>query len=233
MAKRVTDAIKQLRVVGYVRVSTDEQAGSGLGLSAQRSAIREEVNRRGWKMVRVFEDAASGKSMNGRRGLEQALDVLESGRASALVVAKLDRLSRSLLDFAELMERGQRRGWTTVALDLGVDTTTPAGETMANMLAVFSQFERRLIGQRTRDALAVKVAKGEYAYGRPPFGYRAEGGVLVVDDSEQAVIARMVELRGEGASLRRIVQVLTDEGLRPRQGAKWYPTTVADVLRRV
>ena len=95
-------------VVGYIRVSTSEQADSGAGLEAQRAAIRSEAERRGWKLVHVFEDAgASGKSTNGPAGLQQALQAVERGGAHALVVAKLDRLSRSLLDFASLMERGR------------------------------------------------------------------------------------------------------------------------------
>ena len=158
---------KAYAVVGYIRVSTSEQADSGAGLEAQRAAIRSEAERRGWQLVHVFEDAgASGKSLNGRRGLQRALEAIEAGTAEGLVVAKLDRLSRSLLDFAALMERARKGGWNVIALDLGVDTSTPAGEMMASVLATFAQFERRLIGQRTKDALAIKRAQG-VVLGRP------------------------------------------------------------------
>lgn len=92
--------------------------------------------------------------------------MLQRGDACTLVVSKLDRLSRSLVQFAELMERSRRKGWSLVALDLGVDTSTPAGEMMASVLASFAQYERRLIGQRTRDALAVKREQG-VRLGRP------------------------------------------------------------------
>jgi DNA invertase Pin-like site-specific DNA recombinase len=154
-------------VVGYIKVSTSEQADSGAGLEAQRAAINSGAERRGWELVHVFEDAgASGKSMNGRGGLQRALEAVEAGTAEGLVVAKLDRLSRSLLDFAALMERARKRGWNLIALDLGVDTSTPSGEMMASVLATFTQFERRLIGQRTKDALAVKRAQG-VVLGRP------------------------------------------------------------------
>jgi len=149
-----------LTVVGYVRVSTGEQLDSGAGLEAQRRAIREECARRGWRLAELYEDAASGRAIAGRVGLKAALSALDSHAAEALVVAKLDRLSRSLLDFSALMEQSRRRGWALVALDLGVDTTTPSGEMMANVLAVFAQFERRLIGQRTREALAIKRQQG-------------------------------------------------------------------------
>ncbi len=154
-------------VIGYVRVSTAEQADSGLGLAAQRSTIEAECDHRGWTLSAVYEDAASGKSMSGRRALGEAIGVLDEGDASALVVAKLDRLSRSVVDAAELLNRAQRAGWALVACDLGVDTTTPAGEAMANVMATFAQLERRLIGQRTRDALAMAKAAG-VRLGRPP-----------------------------------------------------------------
>jgi len=106
--------------------------------------------------------------------VQAALEALEHGDVRALVVAKLDRLSRSMLDFTAVMARAQKQGWALVALDCAVDTTTPAGEAMANVLATFAQFERRLISQRTKEALAIKRAQG-VRLGRPrtmPTGVR-------------------------------------------------------------
>ena len=149
-----------------MRVSTDEQAISGLGLAAQRAAIEAECARRGWTLVAVHEDpGVSGKSMD-RPGLAAALADVEQGRAAALVVSKVDRLSRSSFDFVGLLEAAQRGRWNLVALDVNVDTTTPQGEMMASVMAIFAQLERRLIGQRTRDALAAKKAQG-VRLGRP------------------------------------------------------------------
>ena len=203
---------------GYVRVSTDEQADSGAGLEAQRRTIRAEVARRGWTLAALYEDAAvSGKSLTGRSQLQAALRAVEGGGSAALVVAKLDRLSRSLVDFASLMERSRRRGWSLVALDLGVDTTTPSGEMMANVLAVFAQFERRLIGQRTRDALAVRKAQGV------KLG-RFKGAPASVRD-------RIAQLRAEGESLSATARRLNDEGVPTAQGGRaWYASTVRAVL---
>jgi DNA invertase Pin-like site-specific DNA recombinase len=149
-----------MRVVGYVRVSTDEQGMSGAGLEAQRRAIVAECERRGWQLVGVLDDAGYSAKDLKRPGVQEALRVLRAGEASALVVAKLDRLSRSLLDFTALMGAAQKQTWALVALDCAVDTSTPTGEAMANMLATFAQFERRMIAQRTREALAVKRASG-------------------------------------------------------------------------
>ncbi len=208
----------QLTVVGYVRVSTDEQLDSGAGLEAQRRTIRDECQRRGWCLHDIYEDAASGRALTGRCGLKAALTALDGRVATALVVAKLDRLSRSLLDFVTLMERGRRSGWAVVALDLGVDTTTPSGEMMANVLAVFAQFERRLIGQRTREALAVKRSQG-IRLGRP----------RVLPDATADLIRRH---RAHGQTLAAIAAAFNREG-RPTAhgGRQWYVSTVQAALR--
>ncbi len=117
-----------MQVVGYVRVSTDEQGQGGAGLEAQRAAIHQECERRGWTLGALDEDAGwSGKDLN-RPGIREALDRLQRREAKALVVAKLDRLSRSLVDFAAVMETGRRQGWAILALDCSVDSTTPAGD---------------------------------------------------------------------------------------------------------
>lgn len=206
-----------LTVVGYVRVSTDEQLDSGAGLEAQRRAIREECRRRGWYLAAIHEDVASGRALAGRAGLKAAVAALDARQAAALVVAKLDRLSRSLLDFAALMDRGRKAKWALVALDIGVDTTTPSGEMMANVLAVFAQFERRLIGQRTREALAIKRQQG-VRLGRP----RALSAETV------SVIQRR---RARGMSLAAIAAKLNHEGRATAHGGRqWRVSTIQAVL---
>jgi DNA invertase Pin-like site-specific DNA recombinase len=214
----MSDQAYSLKVVGYVRVSTGEQADSGAGLEAQRQALQAEAERRGLQLVHVFEDAAaSGKSMNGRPGLLEALEAVEDGRAQALVVSKLDRLSRSLLDFAGLMERARKGGWSLVALDLGVDTSTPSGEMMASVLATFAQFERRLIGQRTRDALAVKREQG-VVLGRPR-------------EMCERTVERIQELREVGMSNSEIARQLNAENVPTATGrGRWHPPGVARAL---
>jgi DNA invertase Pin-like site-specific DNA recombinase len=202
--------------VGYVRVSTDEQAGSALGLASQRSAIRAECARRGWALTAIHEDALSGRTLN-RPGMTSALAAVESGEASVIVVAKLDRLSRSLADFASLMARAQAGRWNLVALDLGIDLTTAAGEFMANVMASAAQWEHRIIGQRTRDALAVKKAQG-VRLGRPP--------MLAVD-----VVAGIIAAHDDGAGWSAIARDLNAAGVPTAHGgARWYPSTVRAVV---
>ena len=222
MARARASAADRGDVVGYLRVSTVEQTDSGLGLAAQRTAIDAECARRGWRVLAVHEDAGiSGKTVGKRPGLAAALEDVESGRAAGIVVAKLDRLSRSLADFANLMARARDSGWNLVALDLGVDLGTPAGEFMANVLASAAQWERRIIGQRTKDALAVKRAQGA-KLGRPT--------VL-----PEGVAQRILAAHGAGAGWSAIARELNDGGIPTAHGgARWYPSTVrAVVLGRV
>src|SRR5688500_3167328 len=121
-------------VLGYARVSTAEQT-SGYGLDAQESAIRGECERRGWTLLAVVRDeGASAKSLD-RPGLRHALECIAAGEASGLIASKLDRLSRSVIDFGVLLEWCTDAGATLVALDLGLDTSTPGGRLVANVLA--------------------------------------------------------------------------------------------------
>jgi DNA invertase Pin-like site-specific DNA recombinase len=206
----------RMTVVGYARVSTTEQADSGAGLAAQRAAIEAECDRRGWILDQLLEDAGySAKSLK-RPGIGEALELLDAGEADAIVVAKLDRLSRSMLDFTAVMARAHHKGWAIVALDCAVDTTTPAGEAMANVLATFAQFERRLIGQRTREALAMKRAAG-VRLGRPP-------------EIPLVVAERIRAERSGGTTIRGIAAKLTAEGVPTARGGRWQPGTIARVL---
>lgn len=206
-----------MRVIGYARVSTDEQAASGAGMAAQRAAIAAEAERRGWTVVELVEDGGwSAKDLR-RPGIARTLELLAAGEADTLVVAKLDRLSRSMLDFAGLMETARRQGWAVVALDVNVDTTTPSGEMVAGVTAVVAQYERRLIGQRTRDGLAAKRAQG-VRLGRP-------------STLPRAVAARIAAERAEGRTLGAIADALNAEGVPTGQnGKQWYPSSVRAVL---
>jgi DNA invertase Pin-like site-specific DNA recombinase len=205
------------RVIGYVRVSTEEQAATGASIDAQRAAILSEAERRGWRIVEVVEDAGySGKSLK-RPGIAAALDALKRGRADVLVVSRLDRLSRSMLDFAGLMDRATKERWGLVALDLGVDTSTPSGEAMASVMATFAQFERRVISQRTREALAAKRRAG-VRLGRPP---------AITEE----VVGRIRAERAAGATLQAIADGLTRDGVGTAHGGRrWYASTIRQAL---
>jgi DNA invertase Pin-like site-specific DNA recombinase len=207
------------RVAGYMRVSTEDQAASGAGLAAQRTAIEAEARRRGWQLQMYEDRAASGKSLEHRPQLSDALAALRAHAADALVVGKLDRLTRSVKDFAELLERSTREGWALIVLDMDVDTSTPVGEAMANVFATFAQFERRLIGQRTREALQARRAQG-VQLGRPP----------AIDKKTEAYI---VQRHRAGATFQSIADALNRRKVpTPHGGALWRPSALQRVVRR-
>jgi DNA invertase Pin-like site-specific DNA recombinase len=206
-----------VNVIGYMRVSTDDQADSGLGLDAQRDAITAEADRRGWTVQWVEDAGYSAKSLK-RPGIASALDALKSGEAQALVVAKLDRLSRSVVDFANTLGTAKREGWAVVLLDLGVDTLTPNGKLIAGLMAQIAEWEREIIGARTKEALAAARARGQ-RLGRPR-------------EIEPKLLARIVKMRSRGQSLRHIARTLNDTGVPTVRGGRcWHPATVRGLLQ--
>lgn len=202
-------------VVGYIRVSTDRQDESGAGLDAQRAAIERECAHRDWELARIEQDVLSGRTLK-RPGLQRALEDCERQQVDGIVVARLDRLSRSLVDFAGLLERAQRGGWNIVALDLGVDLSTPSGEFLANVMASAAQWERRIIGERTREALQVRRAQG-VRLGRP-----ATIG--------EGLAAWIWELR-RYHSPQQVCDLLNEDGIpTPRGGREWRPSSLRAVF---
>lgn len=149
---------------GYSRVSTDEQADSRNGLEAQRSALDAEAARRGWTVEHYADEGVSGKVMGPQ--LVEVLQLLASGQADGLVVSRLDRLSRSIINAAKTIDNARKQGWSLVVLDMDLDLTTAAGRMIADQLILFAQYERELIGERTKAGLAAKKARGE-RIGRP------------------------------------------------------------------
>jgi DNA invertase Pin-like site-specific DNA recombinase len=205
------------KVIGYLRVSTEEQAVSGLGLADQRAVIEAEAVRRGWNDLELKSDEGYSAKNLSRPAIAEALEMLRKGQASVLVVSKLDRLSRSLLDFALLMETARKQGWEIIVLDLAVDTTTPSGQLMASVMSAFAQYERQLIGARTSAALQQLKAQG-VRLGRPR-------------TLPLAVTERVLVERSAGRTLAAIAEGLNQDGVATARGGKcWYPSTVKAVL---
>ena len=206
--------------IGYVRVSSEEQAVSGLGLEAQRAAIRAQAEALGVTVVGWESDEAVSGTVApvDRPGLTAALDDMAEGKAERLIVAKLDRLGRSTLDVLNLDALARSEGWGLVLCDVpGLDTATPEGRMLLTQLASFAQFERDRIAQRTREALAVKKAQG-VRLGRP--------SVL-----PREVVARIVSEREQGRTLRQIAEGLTADGIRTARGRdRWGTSGVQAVL---
>lgn len=213
------EATEATAVIGYVRVSTGEQAEAGYGLAAQRAAVEVECDRRGWNLVQIFSDEGeSGKDLD-RPALREALEFIAIGNCAGMVVSKLDRLSRSVVDFATLLEWFSAGQKTLVALDLGIDTTTPGGRLVANVFASVAEWERETISARTRDGLQAARESGK-PISRP-----------AIEDSP-LLKNRILSQREAGFTLQQIADDLNNEGVPTlRGGIEWRPSSVQSTTR--
>ena len=208
-------------MIGYLRVSTDEQATSGLGLEAQRETIQRYADSQGWTIV-WYEDAGFSAKDKNRPALQSALARLHQSPktrdAAGIVVAKLDRLSRSVHDFSGLLLLANARKWSVVAIDLGVDTSTPTGKLVANVMMSVAEWERDIIGERTIAALQAARRRG-VQLGRPSL-------------LASATADRLLVLRA-GRTLAGTAEVLNAEGHTTATGEPWSFNTVAKAHKRL
>lgn len=213
---------KYPRVIGYVRRSTDKQA---MTPATQRAQLRAEADVIGWRLE-VREETGSAKAMDSRPILLDALADLKAGRADALAVAKIDRLSRDVADGAALMKQAEREGWQLFALDVP-ETVSIMGRAQGQLALVFSEMERRRIAQRTREAMALLPDEVRDRMRRSP------GRPRVIPAASEA---RARELAATGLSPAQVAAQLNSEGTPtqadPARCGRWYPTTVARLLAR-
>jgi site-specific DNA recombinase len=221
-----------MKTVGYIRVSTDKQADRGVSLDAQAEKIRAMAVVQGGELIDIIVDAESAKSLN-RPGMARLLALVDSGAVQAVIVAKLDRLTRSVKDLCTLLERFERRGVALVSVAESLDTGSAAGRLVLNIMTAVSQWEREAIGERTRDALSHKRGKGE-RIGNLAFGYRlaGDGQHLEPDPGEQQALAEIRRLRSDGMALRGIATALNHRAYRTRRGTAWRLESVARVLKQ-
>lgn len=209
-----TERVMNMRILGYVRTSTDEQTN---GTEAQRARLRQEAKERGWDLT-IIEEHASGKTLARRPVLQNALKRLDAGEVDGLVVTKLDRLARSVIDFASILQRSSTNGWAFISLDLALDTSTPNGRFTAHVLAAVAQLERDLISQRTRESLAVVKSRG-VQLGHP--------STVTAKTS-----AKIVTLRDSGLGWRQIASKLDALGVAAPSGSAWSFSTVRQIYLR-
>jgi DNA invertase Pin-like site-specific DNA recombinase len=241
----MTNCNSPARLIGYVRVSTNEQVESGLSLDAQRERLAAYCTGLDAELVRVEADnGISGKIAPGRRpGLARALAAVRRGDADGIAVLKLDRLGRSTKDLLGLMEGAQRDGWRLISITEALDTRSAIGEFTATILAGLAQMERKLIAERTREAMGQLAKERRVRSGRIPFGFRSaahpdsvvaiagDRSQLVEDEAEQRILRQMFRLRAEGLGARRIARSLNATGcVNPRNQRRWTPSTVAKIV---
>jgi DNA invertase Pin-like site-specific DNA recombinase len=245
-----------MKAIGYVRVSTDKQADCGVSLEAQTAKIRAMAVVQGAELLDVLIDAGESAKSLQRPGMARLLALVDAGAIDTVIIAKLDRLTRSVADLAELLTRFERRGVSLVSVADSLDTRSAAGRLVLNIMVSVSQWEREAIGERTQDAMHHKRAKGERV-GTLPFGFQlAAAGVrlhrrgcqarsvpvdqcscggrvvrLEADAVEQALLSQMRVLKASGLSTRRIAAELNRLGCTTRRGTAWRFQYVAHALQ--
>jgi site-specific DNA recombinase len=226
---------KKTKAVGYVRVSTEEQATSGHSLSAQRSKVVAYAALYDLDLVEiVVDDGFSGKTLD-RPGMNKVLAKLKSGEVQAVVVAKLDRLTRSIADWQTLIRHyfSEAAGCQLLSVTDSIDTRTAAGRLVLNVLLSVAQWEREAIGERTKDALQHKIRNNERV-GKVRYGYNLaeDGKTLIPNEDEQFGIEMMKTLKDKGFSLRRIAATLNERGVQTKEGRPWRHTAIERILSR-
>lgn len=208
-------------MIGYLRVSTEEQANSGLGLYAQRDTTQRYADAHGWDVIWYVDEGLSAKSLD-RPQLQAALTrlhVIPKRRdVDGIVVAKLDRLSRSVHDFSGILKLAAARKWAVVAIDLGVDTSTPTGKLVANVMMSVAEWEREVIGERTSAAMQAAKRAGKHM-GR-------------VSTLPQATGERLLALRATHTLAATAAQ-LNAEGVTTATGGAWSANSVSKVQTRL
>lgn len=217
------------KAIGYIRVSTDKQADAGVSLDAQRAKIEAYASLYDLELVDVVIETGSAKSLD-RDGLRGVLTRLQAGEASAIVVTKLDRLTRSVADLGRLVE-GYFQHIALLSVSEQIDTRSAAGRLVLNVLASVSQWEREVIGERTSTAMQHMRAQNQYTGGKPPYGYRLVNGELVEHEAEQRVVHLVNKYRAKGLSLRKIATVLAEQGHCSRSGRTFHAQSVAGITR--
>jgi site-specific DNA recombinase len=227
-------AVPPTKAVGYIRVSTDKQADHGVSLEAQQAKLTAYAALYDITLVDIIIDAGISAKTIDRPGLQQALSMLAKGEANALLIAKLDRLTRSVKDLGALVEQYFASDKITLlSVADSIDTRTAAGRLVLNVLGSVAQWEREVISERTTEALAHKKSQGQRT-GGIPYGstLAADGKTLLPYPPEQAVLERVRFHRTAGRSIRKIVAAMAQEGFASRSGKPFILGQIDRMLRQ-
>lgn len=224
----------QRGVIGYCRVSTDDQAQGGHSLPAQRSRIEAYAQAQGSKVLAVYADEGiSGKTVSKRPELQKALDHACREKA-VFVVYSLSRASRSIRDCIEIMEKLGAKGAEIVSLTEAIDTTTPMGRAVFGIVAVFAQLERELVSERTKGVMSSLRQEGRRTSRYPPFGWRhtRDGRCVAVPEEQEALNQMRLWRDIDGVTYQEIADRLNAMGVKTKRGSSWERGGVKRCLDR-
>jgi site-specific DNA recombinase len=224
--------LDELTVIGYTRVSSQEQATEGVSLDAQRAQIEAWCAATGAVLLDVVEDdpVSGSRPLAEREGGSRIARLLTQRvpEAMACAITRLDRLGRDAAETLTHLQQFARGRVGLVSLRERLDLTTPHGKAMAGVSAVFGQLEKELIGERTAEALDRLRDEGK-VYGAVPYGWIRSGDILVPDTDEQRVRKEIIELRESRCSFREIATWLDREGIPAKKGGRWSAMSVRSV----
>ena len=207
----------------YARKSTSEGLGQEFSsLDAQRESAMNYINSQkgeGWIALEDHYDDGGYTGANTERpALQRLIEDIKTGKVNCVIVYKVDRLSRSLIDFAQLLELFEKHKVAFVSVTQQFNTNTSMGRLTLNILFSFAQFEREIISERTRDKMGAARKKGKWLGGKPPLGYdiNKETGKLSVNPHEAEIIKTIYDLYLKGYSLKLVAQMLNDKGWRTK-----------------
>ena len=217
--------------IAYLRVSTGKQADQGLSLEVQQEKAAAYARLYGLNLVETIVDAGESAKTLERPGLQRALRRLQSGEAQALLIIKLDRLTRSVGDQGRLIDDYFAPGKAELlSVSEQIDTRSASGRLVLNILASVSQWEREIIAERTREVIRHKQRQGEYIGGHIPYGFAVVNGELAAHAQEQQVIEQARTLHAQGLSLRKVAAALQQHGIRARTGARFHPGQIQRMI---
>jgi len=226
-----------MRLVGYTRVSTEKQESEGLSLQAQAHKIKSYCELHDHELVALLAEAQSAKDTN-RPQFQHAISMIDDDMCDAVVVVKIDRLSRNVRDMAQLIEDRKLAG-KIISITDKIDLTTAQGKFFTHILIALSQLEREQTGERVRDALGEAKRQGA-RLGRTPYGYkrleeRDESGrrIIVEHPKEQGVIYAIFNLKSQGYTFRDIAEFLNTKEVPTRRGKPWAHQSVQTIYNRV
>jgi DNA invertase Pin-like site-specific DNA recombinase len=221
--------VKMIKAIGYVRVSTDEQAKEGVSLENQEQKIRDYCKLKDFEIVEIIQDAGISAKNLRRPGAQKVIEMACNKMVDAVVVYKLDRMFRSTVDALETTRLFDKWNVSFHSIEETIDTKSAMGKFFFTLTAALAEMEREIIGERTRDVLQRKKANNE-VYGHVPFGFKKFKGKLLNHDAEQKVVQTVLEMREKGLNYSRISRELNHMGLRTKKGNQWHPQTVKNVI---
>lgn len=219
-----------MKAVGYIRVSTEDQAREGVSLENQESKIKAFAYAKGWDLVEIYaDDGKSAKDLN-REGIQKVIEGCEKRGFDIVIVYKLDRLTRNIRDLGYLIQDVfERYGVDFSSVMDNFDTTTASGRLVLNVMGSVAQWEREIISERTEEALRFKKRNGERV-GTIPLGFMLTGDKLEPVEEELAIVRQAKSLRAKGLSYQRIANRLNEARARTKQGGRWFASTVRYLL---